>query len=565
MRYKALLMAAGIVSASALQAQSVEDGKKMLYYERYNSAEDILAKSINADPNNGAAWYTLTQTFLAQDKKASADSLMNAAPASLAGDPLVKIAKGQLLLMDGKKDEANKLFDEAIGSVKKKDQGEMMIKVARAHVDAKEGDTNKALALLTEAEGKEKKNPELHMTRGDAYRKLANGGAAIEGYMAALSADGKYARAPFMIGKIYLSQDNKTAYVENFEKAVEIDPNFKPALYELYYFNYFRDVNKAKDYLEKYIAASDPSPEHDYIRTDLMFVSRQYDEAIAKAQQLISAQGANAEPRLYKLIAYSYDAKKDSLKAKELMTTYFEKQPEDKRVPKDYEFMGNLLQRFPGEEVTAAANLEKAVALDTSAVEKTKYIENLSNLYKKLNDHSKEAYWMGEAYKLKKDPTNTDLYNWGSAHYFAKEFQKADSVFGVYTAKYPDQVYGPYWQARSNAAIDTSMEQGLAVPHYTKLIEVASKDTAKNKALLIQSYGYLAAYNANVAKDYAKAVEHLDQILVLQPENNDAKANKEILQKLVNTQQNRATGDSTQGGNTDKTKTDGSGGNRSSR
>lgn len=534
MSNKFLTLAVGLAFSPALFAQSVEEGKKELYYQELKAAEQTFSKVIAGNPANGEAYYYLSQVFFSQEEgMLRVDSLLKTVPAEAANDPHVQVTRGQLLLEQGKVTEADQFFTNAIAAVKKKEQPTFQILSAKAHVDAKAGDPNKALQWLTEAEGRDKKNPDLYIVRGDAYRKMANGGDAIKNYSIALDYNSKLAEAYHKIGKIYVSQDNREAYVPNFEKAVEADPAYRPSIYELYYYYYFRDVNRAKEYLDKYIAASKPSSEYDYMKTDLMFVSGKYDEAINSAQAIMQRDGENAEPRLLKLIAYSYDGKQDSLQARSWMEKYFQSQPEDKQIAKDFDFMGRVLMKFPGEEVAAAQNLEKAVAMDTSAVEKLKYINSLTGLYKKLEDKSKEAYWLGMAYQTKPNPSNTDLYNWGSAHYFAKEYQKADSVFALYTEKYPDQVFGPYWQARSNMAIDTAMEMGLAVPHYKKLIEIAGKDTATNKTILVQANGYLAAYHANIAKDYAQAVAYLDNILALQPDNREAQANKEILEKVL--------------------------------
>ena len=78
------------------------------------------------------------------------------------------------------------------------------------------------------------------------------------------------------------------------------------------------------------------------------------------------------------------------------------------------------------------------------------------------------------------------------------------------------------------------MEDGLAVPFYQKVIEMAVSDTAENKSLLIQAYGYLGAYHANVKKDFHLALSNFDKILELDPWNDDAVRYREILHKWVN-------------------------------
>ena len=52
------------VSAGALLAQSVDQGKKFLYYKRFKSAQDQFEKVLAANPNDINAVYWLGQTYL---------------------------------------------------------------------------------------------------------------------------------------------------------------------------------------------------------------------------------------------------------------------------------------------------------------------------------------------------------------------------------------------------------------------------------------------------------------------------------------------------------------------
>jgi len=125
------------------------------------------------------------------------------------------------------------------------------------------------------------------------------------------------------------------------------------------------------------------------------------------------------------------------------------------------------------------------------------------------------------------------LFNWGLAHYQAGELLEADTVFGQYIEKYPEQSFGYYWRARVNSAIDKEMKDGLAVPYYSKLAEVMQNDTANAsyKRWMIESYSYLAAYEANTQKDYREAIEYFGKLLEVDPENEEAKKYIAILEK----------------------------------
>jgi tetratricopeptide (TPR) repeat protein len=115
----------------------------------------------------------------------------------------------------------------------------------------------------------------------------------------------------------------------------------------------------------------------------------------------------------------------------------------------------------------------------------------------------------------------------------AKEYEAADSVFGLYVKQYPDQGFGYYWQARSSALIDKDMETGKAVPHYQKLIELLGEDPENetHKKWLVDAYAYLAAFETNKEKDYAEAIDHFEKLLEIDPDNEDAKKYIGILER----------------------------------
>ena len=102
-------------------------------------------------------------------------------------------------------------------------------------------------------------------------------------------------------------------------------------------------------------------------------------------------------------------------------------------------------------------------------------------------------------------------------------------------------ILDPEGRARSNALLDSTMESGIAIPHYNKLIEVLEKDTsnATNKKWLVEAYGYVAAYETNKEKDYDTAIEYLEKVLTIDPANKDAQRYLSILEKNKDAQDNK--------------------------
>ena len=63
-----------------------------------------------------------------------------------------------------------------------------------------------------------------------------------------------------MIGRIYQTQgtSQEPIYMQYFNDAIAKDPNFAPVYGWLQEYYYRRDINKAREYLDKYISVSDP-------------------------------------------------------------------------------------------------------------------------------------------------------------------------------------------------------------------------------------------------------------------------------------------------------------------
>ena len=81
-------------------------------------------------------------------------------------------------------------------------------------------------------------------------------------------------------------------YMKYYNDAIAIDPNFAPVYYWLYNYYYRRDVNKSREYLDKYIAVADPDSKNCYAQASILYASQLYKEAITKSDECISQAGA---------------------------------------------------------------------------------------------------------------------------------------------------------------------------------------------------------------------------------------------------------------------------------
>ena len=105
--------------ANILFAQSIDEGKKFMYYERYKSAKDVFQKIVTAEPANEEAIYWLGQSMIAPDDRtdkdvADAKTLYQSKLSANPNGPLLMAGIGHIELIEGKKQDARNHFEARI-------------------------------------------------------------------------------------------------------------------------------------------------------------------------------------------------------------------------------------------------------------------------------------------------------------------------------------------------------------------------------------------------------------------------------------------------------------------
>jgi tetratricopeptide (TPR) repeat protein len=545
------LVALALVAGQQLIAQSVSDARKLLYYERFQSARDMLQKVVTGNPADAEAVYWLSQAeFGLHDPAAAKAALQKGMEGANSAHPLLLAGMGQAELAEGKVNDARQRFETAISLSKGKDVA-VLNAIGKANLE-KAGDAPYAIeklkmaTALYDAQKKGSKDPDVYITLGDAYRKIMDGGNAVTAYQNALVLDPKYAAAKYKIAKVYLTQGNeqKDIFVRNFEEAIEFDAKYAPAYYDLYTHYFTRDVYKATNLFNSYKANSDAGPAIDYEEASLLYASSEFKQAIDKAGQLLSTQGDKADARLYRLQAYSYDKLGDSVLAVEKLEKFFSVARPDQILPDNYVMMAMNSAKFPARQAQVDEYFLKAIDADTTVKNKIDYTRKAANFFKGVKNQGKAAEWFLRVMTVNPNPGKTDIFNAAMEHYRLGAYRTSDSVFKIYSGRYPDETFGHLWSYRSLALIDTTMEQGLAIPDCLKFIEVAEKQKDKNKGTLVSAYGYMAGYTADVKSvqktdklekkaALEEAVGYIDRLLELDATNASAIKIKEVLTNRI--------------------------------
>ena len=355
-----LLVLTALLLSNMMEGQTIEEGKKFMYYERYQSAKDLFKKLAAANPANTEAvyWQGIATVAGAENTSAGineAKELYRKALESNANNPLLIAGMGNLELREGKKQDAKNRFETALSLSQSKDLNVLLaVGSANADYDNKFGDPNYAIEKLKIAGGLKKvKDPATFVYLGDAYRMLMDGGNAQISYQTALDMDPKYARAAYRIGKIYQTQGvgQEEIYMKYFNEGIAKDPAYGP-------------VPKSASYLDKFLANSDDDPKNCYYRASMKYAQGLFQEAITMSEQCIAAK-PNPYSKLYGIQGYAYNRLGDSLKAKAAFENYFKKADTGQIGMGDYSTYANVLLKFPGNDSLAGTYVNRAVQLDT--------------------------------------------------------------------------------------------------------------------------------------------------------------------------------------------------------
>ncbi|MCR6721446.1 MAG: tetratricopeptide repeat protein [Chitinophagaceae bacterium] len=506
--------------AGTVKAQSLQDGVNDMYAERFKSAIATFEKLLAANPNNIEATYWLGQTYLEKNDVASAKALYEKALLASANAPLVIVGMGQVELEENKISEAKQRFEAAITMTKGKKGNDPVIlnAVGRAITEVytqkdKKGDINYAIEKLEEAAQRDPKNASIFLNLGNAYRKGKPGeagGLAFQNYQRATELNSKFAVPHYRTAMLFNGQRNWDLFQKHMEAAIEADPKFAPAYYELYYFKLYRqDYNNAQYYAQKFIENSDPDPQNEYLAAQTHWVKKEFDEAIAGAKNIIAKAGKDTKAPTYKLIADAYVQKKDTVAAKEYIDLYFANlKSGDEVQANDYKLKADIYSTIPGQEEVVLQAYQEGVAADTVLANKIDLLKQGAAFFNKQKKYDLESKLYDMLIEIKPTKTINEWFSAGYANYRNTNYERSYEIFTLVADSFPDQIYGWEWKFRNAQIIDTVAKDSIALPAAEALIKFTNNDTVTYAQQITQASYFLAMYY-NEAGDQAKAVEYL--------------------------------------------------------
>ncbi len=524
-------------------AQTVQEGINHLYADRFKSAEQTFQKILATNPNALEATYWLGQTYLDKDDNEAARQLYDKALAANGNAPLTMVGKGHVLLLDKKLDEARQMFESAltVSRTKKGDDPGVLNAIGRANVDAKEGNLTYAVEKLEMALQREPKSADIALNLGNAYRKKdpgQGGGKAYEMYKLASQLSPNFAYPYVRIAALFETQKQWDLVLENLNKAIQVDPNFSLAYYELFYYYFFakQDYTQAEAILNKYIGTrqNEDKTEDDYMYSQLCWAKKDWNCAITKAESVKTAMGAKVKPRVFKQLAYSYLGKGDLASARTNIDEFF-KRTKDDPLPADFELKANIYQGGGASCEEIYALYLQGAAADTVVQSKIDFMTKAADFFKTKKCTKQEADMRLAIYTARPNANPTYLVNIGILYSQAGELLKADTIFANYISLAPDSIYGYYWRGRISYMIDTTMS---VEPYITNLLTsnekalaIAGTDKPRYKSMGTNAALVLTGYWNNIRSSRDSAYAYLLKGLEIDSTNMQLKNIKEIFDK----------------------------------
>ena len=553
MKKTILTMLAVAFATSLTFSQTVEEGIKKIYYLRIREAVEGLEKAVAAKPSDAFTIYWLGQAYLkaytvadSKDALAKAKDIYQKALNSGVNDPWIWVGMGHVELLEGNNASAKQRFEQAItattqtkGKNKGKEDPAILNAIGAANADggSTQGDPGYAIEKLKRAAELDPVSPEIDLNLGVAYLKMGSdkGGESVEAYMDATRRNPQYAAAYTRIGRIYRSQNNTEYMNEWYGKAIAADPAYGPVYLD--YFNYYkdRDVNVAKEYLDKFMANSEKDCATDFFLADYLYRAGKNQESLDKVKDMENS-ACKDYIRIKVLYAYNYDKMGDSLKAKSYMKEFFEQAPPEKIEPSDYVFAGKLVAKFAGSEDDAIKYLDKAIELDTSGIDKIQFLGIKAAVLARAKRFDEQTNTFIQMAKLKGKVGASDYYYMTKSAIDAKNCMRADSLAKAYLAAFPDQQQAFGFTVTAAKLCDVDTSKGLAVDPINAYNTFLGKDKEKNKKTIFNNSYYLLIFYAQYAKDLDKAIAVCDTMLSLYPdpaseENKFAQTTKDQLVK----------------------------------
>jgi tetratricopeptide (TPR) repeat protein len=557
-----------------VSAQTLKDAIRLTVNEQYEEATSVFITLIQREPLNATNYFYYGQNFIEQEDLDSARIIFQKGTEIDAKNPLNLIGLGEALLNDAKVSESNMKYEKALkayselkaeydrsankteemrtavqialtNSEKVRTESEQekvkidqanvnfekalvltgaknsvaFIAYARALTSSKNKFLEKAMEYIDKAISLDSRSVDAYIVKGDIYTEKNLGSDAAVNYNKALDIDKISTEAILRKGILYRRTTSYDVAIETLNEAIKIDPSFAPAYREMGENYYLKgNVERAKDEYKKYLSLSKNNFSARLRYASLLFRTKDYQNALNEAQQLLKMNPENITA--IRIKAYAALETGDYKLTKETLDMIFKKVEKSKIAERDLEYYGKALQKV-NDDSTAAIYYRQAYDMDSTRID---LLNEIASIFFKTKRYQDAAMAYKEKVNLGVGVKAADYYGLGQSYFFIGEYQSADSAFAKLNELSPKWPSGFLWRAKANYFLDT-LKLELAKPYYERYIELALEDSAnasKYKSGLIESYKLLADYAFRHKQPIEEIDRYFKKVLELDPADKEA-------------------------------------------
>lgn len=530
---KLLIATAVIPTATMLHAQSLKEAVALTEKEQFERATAEFKKLLAGAPNDGQTWFFFGENYYYNERL---DSALKCYDRGASVDPLFPLNHAGLAKISwvrGDKQQAQVSADRALTLATDKArkhprtlQALTYREVAEVYASAPDFDPIKAQAHIDKAIELDPNDAESYILKGDILFDVDPSRASepLLWYKKAIETAPQAARPVTKKAFIYHRGANYKLAIEEYTKAISLDPSFAPAYRgraESYFMN--KEVDKATADYAKYLELNKGNVSARVRYAKFLYLVGKYAESM---QEIAALEGEGAkDPTLKRIEGYDLVELKDFANAVKVLDAYFDMQPVENVIPTDLEYYGRALAALGNDSLAAektlfAARMPKAdPGLYTEA----------AKLYARIKRYGMAVTCHEE--KLKRAGLGeTDWYFLGRDAYKAGLYAKSDSAWAQYIAKRPDLHQGYLGRARANERIDSLKTTWQARPFYEEVVrKIKPEDREKYKVDLEEAYFYLGFQAFKGEKSMGLARCYFEQVKDLNAGTANTKVGSDML------------------------------------
>lgn len=423
----------------------------------------------------------------------------------------------------------------AIAKANKKDVN-AIVSIGKAYLAAKDYETAKKYG--EQAIKVDSKNGAGYILLGNVAVGMDDGGAAAGWFQQAIYFDPKNPDGYRRYAQI-MSKTDPNGAVQTLEDLRAQRPDYPVDLIAAEIYSDAGKMAKAIEYYSK-VNYNDMK---DYQLSDFatnLFLSQNYDKSLDVATAGHAKFPRNAS--LNRLIMFNQVEKKNFDQAVAAGNDLLHNSDSVKMSSFDYGYFGRALEG--AKKYNEAIALYQQLQQDSNVKDDEKVAANksISDCYKKLSDYAKAGEYLDKFVKAQSvmsfglEESVAMLYadqladeNTSAADKKAA-YEKADALYAALAEKYPDNAaYVADKRSKMPFSVTTDQMEALkmAGPHFVTFADLLAADanrSAGQTKMLINAYNTIIAYYVHCMNDMDKAKEIAEKLVVLDPENANAKA-----------------------------------------